>query len=128
MFSTVQIRYIKREDIDVSSWNNCINKASNGLIYAQSSFLDAMCTHWDALVLNDYENVMPLSWRKKRGFYYIYPPYFIPSLGVFGNNITSSLVQSFLNYIPKKFKYWEIDLNEKNEVGIFPKLKAEKRR
>src|SRR4051794_1959095 len=120
MLSTDQIRYVKRKDIDVSSWNNCIGEASNGLIYAQSNFLDALCTNWDALVLNDYENVMPIPWRKKWGIYYIYPPYFIPALGVFGNDVTPSLIQSFLSYIPKNFKYWEIDLNEKNEINVFP--------
>src|SRR4051812_9502016 len=105
MLALNQIRYVKRNEIDVSSWNNCISKASNGLIYAQSHFLDAMCSNWDALVLNDYEGVMPLPWRKKWGFYYIYPPYFIPCLGVFGNNINQSLMQLFLSHIPNNFKY-----------------------
>ena len=128
MLSNNQIHYLTRREINISRWNECIDRADNGIIYAQSSYLDAMCTNWDALVLNDYQMVMPLPWRKKWGFRYIYPPYFIAALGVFGNNLNSSIVSSFLSQIPKCFKYWEIDLNEQNRVDALPKLQLEKRK
>jgi hypothetical protein len=116
MPSNNTIQYLTRREIDTAKWNQCINEAPNGLIYAQTCYLDVMCTNWHALVMNDYEAVMPLPWRKKWGFYYLYQPYFIPALGVFGNDSHTSATELFLNRIPKRFRYWEIDLNEKSAI------------
>src|SRR5690349_11427870 len=101
------IRYLTRKEIDVAKWDECIDTASNGLIYAKSNYLDVMCTNWGGLVQNDYERVMPIPWRKKWGFSYIYPPYFIAALGVFGNRVAPEVIQLFLGHIPKTFKYQE---------------------
>lgn len=109
-----QIVHLRRDQIDTTRWNQCIDTASNGLIYAYSYYLDALSTHWDALVWNDYEAVMPLPWRKKWGIYYLYQPAFTAQLGIFGNNINALLFRTFLNNIPKKFLYWDIPLNHKN--------------
>jgi hypothetical protein len=84
------------------------------LIYAYSFYLDHSADNWDALVLNDYEAVMPLPWRKKFRIYYLYQPYFIAQLGVFGRNITADLLEEFLKAIPSKFKLWEFSLNQSN--------------
>ncbi|MEI9956106.1 MAG: hypothetical protein WDM90_07350 [Ferruginibacter sp.] len=43
------------------------------LIYAQSFYLDAMAANWDAIVFNDYEAVMPLTWKKEMGDYVFVP-------------------------------------------------------
>jgi hypothetical protein len=86
-------------------------------------YLDAMAVNWNAIVLskglhseNDYEAVMPLTWNKKFGFSYLYQPFFTATLGVFGNKPGTSLIQQFFEAIPKKFMYWDIDLNEQNTV------------
>jgi hypothetical protein len=76
-----------------------------------------MTDNWDALVLNDYEAVMPLPWRKKYGLQYLYQPAFVAQLGLFGNNISAELLQKFLKAIPSKFKYWDFTLNHSN---VFP--------
>ena len=110
----VQIQYRKRHEIDNDKWNLCIETAPNGLIYAYSFYLDGTADNWDALILNDYEAVMPLPWRKKIGFYYLYQPFFSAQLGVFGNNINANLVENFLKAIPSKFKLWELSLNHQN--------------
>ena len=110
----VQIRYRKRHEIDNDKWNLCIETAPNGLIYAYSFYLDGTADNWDALILNDYEAVMPLPWRKKIGFYYLYQPFFSAQLGVFGNTINANLVENFLKAIPSKFKLWELSLNHQN--------------
>ena len=73
-----------------------------------------MAKHWDALVLNDYEAVLPLTWNKKYGVYYLYQPPFTAHLGVFGKNLNKELINDFLNTIPVKFKYWDISLNHAN--------------
>ena len=60
-----QIKYLQHKEIDKAKWDACIEQAPNGLIYSYSWYLDAMSKHWDALVLKDYEAVMPLTWNKK---------------------------------------------------------------
>ena len=59
------IHYVKRQEVNATKWDRCIDQASNGLIYAYSFYLDTMTDSWDALVLNDYEALMPLPWKKK---------------------------------------------------------------
>jgi len=115
--STNHIRYLTREEIDISKWNNCIRNARNGLIYAYSFCLDAMAENWSALIEDDYSRVMPLTWNKKFGFHYLYQPYFTKTLGVFGNGSIPFEISRFLHAIPKKFKLWDIDINEKNFIS-----------
>lgn len=114
------IKYLPYKEIDKPKWDACIDNAPNGLIYAYSFYLDAMAKHWDALVLNDYEAVMPLTWNKKYSFYYLYQPAFTASLGVFGKNITEMLVGDFIKAIPSKFLLIEISLNTGNILGFPP--------
>jgi len=120
----LNIRYIPYRQIDKQKWDQCIISSPNGLIYARSFYLDAMASEkWDGLVMGDYEAVMPLTWNRKFGLYYLYQPYFMPALGVFGENITDAMVSAFLDAIPQKFRYWDIDLNETNHPGSGSKSK-----
>ena len=110
------IQYLSHKEIDKTKWDACITQASNGLIYAYSFYLNAMAKHWDALILNDYEAVIPLTWNKKYGFYYLYQPAFTASLGVFGKNLNKELIDDFIRTIPSKFKLIEISLNAGNII------------
>ena len=112
------IKYLQRHEMNIQKWDSCIDVASNGLIYAYSKYLDKMATHWDGIVINDYEAVFPLPWRKKYGFYYLYPPYLTAQLGLFGNNLNQELFTSAIECIPKKFRYWDYNLNHKNLYSI----------
>lgn len=114
----MEISYLPQGKIDKSKWDNCINNSANGLIYAYSFYLDAMSENWDALVLNDYQIVMPITWKKKYGIYYLFQPPFTASLGVFGNNISKEIVKTFLENIPQKFRYWDFYLNRENLFSI----------
>jgi hypothetical protein len=111
------IRYLSRSEIDITKWDRCILESPNGLIYARSFYLDAMSENWSGLITGDYQYVMPLTWNKKFGFSYLYQPYFTKVLGVFGKNSQPIEISGFLKAIPEKFKYWDIDLNEKNFVS-----------
>ncbi len=86
MLSNNKIQHLTRKEINIEKWNDCINNAANGLIYSYSFYLDAMCDNWDAFVINEYEAVMPLPWRRKAGIKYLYTPPFIQQLGVTGNH------------------------------------------
>lgn len=87
-------------------------QAANSLLYARSFYLDAMAENWDALILNDYEAVMPLPWRKKWGIVYYYQPAFSQQAGIFSaGNITEALQQSFLTKLTAHARFAEITLN-----------------
>jgi hypothetical protein len=110
----VEINYLTYQQINKAKWDACIDKAANGLIYGYSFYLDAMAKNWDALVLGDYDAVMPLTWNKKYSIHYLYQPPFTACLGVFGNSLNAETVNEFLQAIPSKFKYWDIYFNPGN--------------
>jgi hypothetical protein len=118
MEGTSNIRYLQQHEIDKPLWDKCIDRATNGLIYAYSFYLDHMADHWDALVLGDYEAVMPLPWRKKYGVHYLYQPFLTAQLGLFGTEVSAQLVSQFLHAVPSKFRLWEFSLNHSNVFSI----------
>ena len=111
------IRYLKNSEIDAEKWDNCIKASFNGIIYAYSWYLDIVHENWDALVEDDYVRVMPLPVSKKLGVNYILQPFFVQQLGVFSKNILSpDIVREFINSIPDKFRYVDINLNSYNTL------------
>ncbi|HVK98032.1 MAG TPA: GNAT family N-acetyltransferase, partial [Flavisolibacter sp.] len=115
------IRYLRQSEINKEKWDLCISNSPNGSIYSYSFYLDHLADNWDALVLNDYEAVMPLPWRKKWTVYYIYQPFLTAQLGVIGKYISADLLNKFLSAIPTKFKYWDFPLNRENLYPVdFP--------
>lgn len=112
--SNLSLQYYKRSQIDTAQWDRCIDRAPNGLIYAYSFYLDHMADDWDALVMGNYEVVMPLPKRKKWGVQYVYQPAFMASLGVFGPGLTAHLVQQFIQAVPAAVKLIDSRLNHGN--------------
>lgn len=109
------IRYVRRLEIDTFKWDQCIDSSANGLIYAYSYYLDTMAIQWDALILGDYEAVMPLTWKKKWGIRYLYQPPFTQQLGVFSAApLPEKRINQFLEEIKKYFSFAEIYLNYGN--------------
>lgn len=107
----LQIIHLKRQEINNAKWNACVDAAANGLLYSYTDYLDAFAGNWDALVLDDYKAVLPLPWRKKWNFYYVYHPFLTPQTGITGNHLTAEIVIAFLQAIPKKFSYADLQLN-----------------
>jgi Acetyltransferase (GNAT) domain len=125
----MEIKYIPYNKIDKTKWDNCIINAANALIYAHSFYLDN-CTanKWDALVLNDYEAVMPITHKKKYGIIYLYQPYFLQQGGIFSTKkITENLVNLFLVEIENRFKFAEINFNYANTLCSYDKVKCTER-
>ena len=111
------INYVNYNDIDKETWDRCIKQSFNGNICAYSWYLEAVATEWDALVEDDYERVFPLTFRRKMGIHYLYQPFFTQQLGVFSKSIlTQSVTELFIEKIPSKFKYIEINLNTFNKL------------
>ncbi|MDN3654155.1 GNAT family N-acetyltransferase [Ferruginibacter paludis] len=106
------VHYIPYQQIDQIKWDACIESAHNGLVYARSFYLDAMAKHWDALVLNDYEAVMPLTWNKKYGIAYLYQPPFTQQLGIFSTTKSDdTLQQLFIAGAKQRFRFAEFFVN-----------------
>jgi hypothetical protein len=106
------IRFLKRKEIDDRRWNETINASVNSLPYALTWYLDAVSENWDALVLNDYDAVMPLVWLRKFGIKCLYQPYYCQQLGLFSTEkITAGLYRDFLQTASTQFSYIHINLN-----------------
>jgi hypothetical protein len=118
MAASYNIEYLPHNKIDKAKWDKCIDASPNGLIYGYSFYMDHMAKHWDGLVLDDYKAVMPLTWNKKWGIYYLYQPFNIAQLGIFGKEVNEELTTAFLNHVPKHFRYWDFPLNQQNRFAI----------
>ena len=111
------IHYLEHKKIDFSKWDQCIHRAVNQRIFAFSWYLNIVSPGWDALIENDYETVFPLTHNRKFGINYLFQPFFAQQLGVFSDrHLTETLVDRFLQAIPRKFSYIQINLNSLNKV------------
>ena len=116
----MSIKYIHREHLDEEKYNQCIDTSLQSKIYAFSWYLDIVCNTWDVLVLNDYEAVMPIPWRKKYGIKYVYPPFWVLQLGVFSNEVIDE--NEFLTPLFNTFKFVELRMNTYNNFELYPEF------
>ena len=122
------INYLPHKEIDFDKWDHCIENSLNGIIYPYTFYLNQVSPGWDALVLDDYHAVMPLTWKKKKGFHYIYQPFFVQQLGVFSTApISQELVHDFLLHIPDRFRFINYNLNTHNRIEGLKSAKVIKR-
>lgn len=118
-------RYLRNHEIDYRKWDDCISNSRNGNIYGWSWYLDIVCEGWDAIVEDDYCTVLPLPHRRKYLIDYIYPPFFAQQPGIFSvREITETICYEFLNAVPEKFRFIEMNLAIGNN---FAPLKYEKK-
>ena len=109
------LNYLLHSEIDKVKWDHCISQCKHALLYAEAEYLDALAVSWDALVLNDYESVMPLCWKSKCGIKYLYQPPFVQQGGIFSiEPLSDQVVQQFINEAKMHFKFAEISLNYGN--------------
>ncbi len=115
------MQIIPSQNIDKIKWDACVAVNKNGLIYASFDYLSAMADNWSGLVINDYQAIMPLPWRKKWGIKYLYTPAFVQQLGLIG--LTKIDFEDLLNAIKKQIKYGDYLLNSSNNspasIGTF---------
>jgi len=111
------IKYIQREHLDEEKYNDCIENSIQSNSYAFSWYLDIVCDNWDVLVLDDYEAVMPIPWRKKYGIKYVYPPLWVLQLGVYSNEAINE--NEFLIHLFSTFKFVELRMNTHNNFELY---------
>ena len=103
----MNIRFLRREEIDRQLYNSCVHYATNGSIYGYDWFLNNTAREWDVLVEDDnYTSVMPLprvkNWwgRVKLG-----QPPLVPELAVYTvNALSKKRIQSFWDAIPDEYR------------------------
>jgi len=111
--SNIAVNYLRYDEVDTDKWDYCLANSPNALVYAQSWYLDKLCLEWDALVLGDYQYVMPLTFRRKYGFRYLYQPLYCQQLGIFPTP-TKDITTAFYEKAKQYFLFARIHLNAKN--------------
>lgn len=113
----MKLIYLPYDKIDKSKWDHCLQQSINKLIYAESVYLDTMCSQWDAIVLDHYDAIMPLPWRKKMGIKYLYQPAFLQQGGIFSKKaLPHEVIEAFIDKASQHFKFAEISLNYLNTI------------
>lgn len=111
------IQYVFHAKIDFSRWDACIQQAFNGNVYALSWYLDAVCEQWDALIVDDYQAVFPIPFKKRMGVSIIYQPFFVQQLGVFSlQPLPESVITQIWKAIPPKFKIGRLQGNSFDNI------------
>ena len=123
------INYLKNSQIDKTRWDQVIEASTNGRVYACSWYLDRMAEQWDALVVGDYEMIMPLPWNRKYGIYYIYMPFYVQQLDIYSmQHISPEMYSTFVEAIPFKFRWIDLCLGISEKLilkeGIQTKLRT----
>jgi hypothetical protein len=112
------IKYIKHSRIDKSKWDEAVNNSFNRLPYALSWYLDIVSPGWDALISDDYAEIMPLAHRSKYFIPYIFQPLLCQQLGVFSTLRSEPFgIDDFIKAIPQKFKLIDMTINSMNFVS-----------
>lgn len=116
--SNPEIRLVKHAQIDREKWDHCLSRSLLSLVYAQSWYLDLVSPGWDALIMGDYEYVMPLTISRKLGIKFLLQPIFAQQHGIFPEP-DSAIQNRFMNLIRDHFSYVAIQLNSEN-TAPFP--------
>jgi hypothetical protein len=112
-----EIKIVPHHLINKSEWDNAVAHSFNGLVYAYSWYLDIVSPQWDALIMGNYEMIMPITHKKRFTIPYLCQPAFTQQLGVFSIKLLSAAdVLLFLKSIPAAYKLIEISLNSLNKL------------
>lgn len=115
----MKIQHLRHNEIDTEKWEKTILNSVNGNIYAFSWYLNIVSENWEALVLDDYEAVMPLPTKNVFGFNILRQPLFTQQLGVFSPHIQLvNNIQPFTEYIHSHFRYISLQFNKHNALPL----------
>ena len=107
------MRWIKRKDINDEAWNRCVNASLNPKIYGLTWWLDAVCDHWEGLVVNDYDAVVPVPIKNYWLFKRVNQPPFTQQLGLFTSQLNShEWCIEAMDALRKRFGHGALQWNE----------------
>ena len=121
-----EIVLLKNQEIDYDKWDNCIQNSDNGNLYAKSWYLDIVSPNWQALVLGDYEFVMPLTIKRKFGISAILQPLHCQQLGIFPLPDFATQ-QKFSQKLFDSFRIIQYQLNSEMDYNAFLNFKLQKK-
>ncbi len=106
------LRYVKRDQLDIKKYDDCIEQSIQTNIYGYSWYLDCIVHNWDVLVLGDYLAVMPIPFRKKYFVSYAFPPLWHIHLGIYSKD--QVVEDDFVDFLIKHHKKIELRTNPFN--------------
>jgi hypothetical protein len=112
-----QFAIVPSQKIDPIKWDICVAENTNGMIYAQYNYLNNLCTHWSALIIGNYQAILPLPWKKKWGIRYFYAPPFIQQLGLIGKQHLITIAQ-LKKQLTKIAWYGDLFWNNQNAAFV----------
>ncbi|MEI6313215.1 MAG: hypothetical protein WCP57_13220, partial [Bacteroidota bacterium] len=112
------IHIIPSAEIDSIKWNEKIALEKSGLIYSTTTYLNTLTDYWCGIVVNDYEVIAAIPFRKKGFIHYCYTPNFIQQLGLIGS-VNKETVKEIVGIIKKKFRYGSLQFNFSNNPALF---------
>lgn len=115
----MEVNLLRREEINTEKWNACIeSNLDTASLSGMSWYLDKTCDNWNAVIIDDYQSIIPLPCRKKWGMNYVYPPFFAPRLGVFGQNLTAFQLDMILDIVSKQFKWIDMIFSPQTTINV----------
>ncbi|MEX0980971.1 MAG: GNAT family N-acetyltransferase [Bacteroidales bacterium] len=112
------IRFLRRRQINDERWNGVVASSRFETIYPYTWYLDACSDNWAGYVMNDFECVMPVAFRRKIGLKYTYQPVYCQQLGVYSEHrVDTEVSRMFLHELRRNFKMGDYALNEGNILG-----------
>ncbi|MBC7651008.1 MAG: hypothetical protein H7101_04600 [Deinococcales bacterium] len=105
-----QITILPSHKIDVTKWDDCVAKAAYQNIFMYTWALNALCDNWDGLIVNDYEAVLPLPWRKKWTLKYMHHVPYLAKLSLMAKENITVDSQLIATYLRKRLWFINFDI------------------
>jgi hypothetical protein len=106
------LQTIPSNKINSDKWNKCVD-SHNAKIYFRFDYLNLMADNWIGIILNDYEAIFPICYKKKFGITYSYTPAFVQQLGWIGNFNEWEIIE---NKVLELANYGDIMLNKNYSI------------
>ncbi len=90
------MKLVERKYIDIQKWNDAISNSEVENVFMYAWYLDSVCSHWCALITEDYKTILPVPYTKKLGVRQMIQAPFTREYDIIGNEFNWSEVISFL--------------------------------
>lgn len=110
------IRRLQYHEIDFEKYSNCLENSVQRKYSATKLFLDITSDkHWELLIYNDYEAVMPVPFVQKMGKKIVHNPMLCQQLGIFSKQDHIEINEAFLKYLTQNYLIRIYNFNEFNQ-------------
>lgn len=119
------IRVIKREAVEDEKWDGCVAASANGSAFVSTWFLDLICDDWEAIVLDDYDAVMPLPLRRQMGLKQVYHPSLLPYSGIVNRiPLVPDVVMKMIETVPYRNIHLVMNVHNRLPLSFTSKLQT----